>query len=149
VGTVIPKAVLLLVALAYGGVVVANGVSEMLRGKPLTPKPGRLVSGRAVRTADVLASGVLGFTLSLTLLPCSGGPLLAFIYAASVEGLSTIKIALLLLLYNAIFILPLVAIAAAFTLSGKLLSTKLPSRLYPALEVVAGILVIVIVLVAT
>jgi cytochrome c-type biogenesis protein len=148
-GTFVPKAVLLGVALAYGGVVIANAVSELIRGRPLTPKPGKLLSKRAVSAADAVAAASLGLTLSFTLLPCSGGPLLAFIASAISAGLSTYKICLLLLVYNIIFVLPLIAIAVTFTLTGSLVSRKIPPKLHAILELAAGILVIIVVLLAT
>jgi cytochrome c-type biogenesis protein len=148
-GTLIPKVALLGVALAYGGIVMANAVSELVRGRPLTPKPGRLLSGRAVRAADAVAAASLGLTLSFTLLPCSGGPLLAFIATAISAGLSAYRIALLLLAYDTIFVLPLIAVAAAFTLTGSLVSRKIPPKLHAILELAAGILVVAVVLLAT
>jgi cytochrome c-type biogenesis protein len=149
VGSMVPRIILLTVAIAYGGIVIMNTVSEIIRGRPLTPKPGKLLSGRAVRAADAAAAAVLGLTLSFTLLPCSGGPLVAFIAAAVSSGLTVPKITALLLLYNAIFVAPLVAIAIAFTLTGKLIARRIPARLYALLELAAGALVIIVALLAT
>ena len=81
-GTYIPRTVLLAIALTYGGVVIVNSASELLWGKPLTPKPAKLLSAKTVRAVDYAAAAALGLTLAFTLLPCSGGPLVAFIAIA-------------------------------------------------------------------
>lgn len=68
---------------------------------------------------SVLASFLGGVLVSFTLLPCSGGPYLVASYILS--QVDTFEAAILLLLYNTVFILPLVLIATGVILGGRLL----------------------------
>ncbi|MCD6323974.1 MAG: hypothetical protein J7L55_02555 [Desulfurococcales archaeon] len=109
----VPKVWLGAIAAAYGaGIVVYAFVRKDSRNA--------CVDGgdcRALRMADrfkasvsVAGSAALGAVASFTLLPCSGGPYLAFATIISVAGIAE-RLALLLI-YNLVFILPLAAILA-------------------------------------
>ncbi len=76
---------------------------------------GGWLARRAVRAAAAgpAAAAVLGFLASMTLLPCSSGPLFAFIAYARARGTPLTMLAALLLLYNAVFVAPLAAIGLA------------------------------------
>ncbi|ABM81181.1 hypothetical protein [Hyperthermus butylicus] len=140
-GTMVPRTVFLAIALGYAGITVANSVSELARGKPVTPKPARLLGPKAVGVAGAAASLVLGFTLALTLLPCSGGPLVAFIYIAGEHGYaSPLKLVPLLMLYNTIFVAPLVSIAIVFVLTGKVIASRLQGKRMSIASLASGIL---------
>lgn len=67
----------------------------------------------AAAAAGPLAAAAIGFLASMTLLPCSSGPLLAFIAYARARGVPLAELLGLLLLYNAVFVAPLAGIGAA------------------------------------
>ena len=112
--TTLPVWLLSLAAGGYGAYNVVAGLYE-LRGKkrPGPQRPGGRLAPRALRTTSRLGAFGLGLLLSFTLLPCSGGPLIAFVMLASAEGYSGLLIAPLLLLYNLVFVSPLIAIGLA------------------------------------
>ncbi|MGC9147539.1 MAG: hypothetical protein ACP5GL_07005 [Infirmifilum sp.] len=71
------------------------------------------------RSGGIYASFLAGVLVSFTLLPCSSGPYLVASYVLSQEDTAT-AIGVLLL-YNLVFVLPLVLIAAGVIIGGKLL----------------------------
>ena len=58
------------------------------------------------------------------------------------------SIALLLTLYDLIFVAPLIAIAVIFTTAKRLVTARIPPRIQSILSLTAGILIIVVVLVS-
>ena len=99
-------------ALAYAAYIAARLAAG--RG---TGGSGGWLARHAVKAAAAgpAAAAVLGFLASMTLLPCSSGPLFAFIAYARARGAPLAELALLLLLYNAVFVAPLAAIGLAAT----------------------------------
>lgn len=71
------------------------------------------------RGGSTVASFLAGAVVSFTLLPCSSGPYLVATYILSRE--EPLPGLLLLLAYNAVFVLPLVLIAVGVILGGRLL----------------------------
>ncbi|QOJ79553.1 hypothetical protein IG193_03595 [Infirmifilum lucidum] len=68
---------------------------------------------------SVVTAFLAGVVVSFTLLPCSSGPYLVAAYMLA--GEDTIVSLLLLMLYNAVFVLPLVLIAAGVIVGGRIL----------------------------
>ncbi len=68
---------------------------------------------------SAIAAFLAGVAVSFTLLPCSSGPYLVAAYMLAGENTATSL--LLLMLYNAIFVLPLVLIAAGIIIGGRIL----------------------------
>ncbi|KSW11622.1 hypothetical protein CF15_01980 [Pyrodictium occultum] len=102
-----------LAAGAYGVYNIAVGLYELRGGRPGLQRPGVRLAPRAVRTAGLLGAAGLGLLLSFTLLPCSGGPLVAFIVLARASGYQGLAVLPLLMLYNVIFVSPLVGMGLA------------------------------------
>lgn len=71
---------------------------------------------QAAREASLLGSFAIGVALSFTLLPCSSGPY--FVAVAFLSGLGGAAKALMLLLYNSVFVLPLFLILVAIEVFG-------------------------------
>ena len=94
-----------LVALVASAYMVYTGV----RAKPRILAP-RWASRRAVGAATGFTAGLgLGLLLSWTLLPCSSGPY--FVFTSLASKLSPMAAYPLLALYNAVFVLPFVAVS--------------------------------------
>ncbi|MEM2049853.1 MAG: cytochrome c biogenesis protein CcdA, partial [Thermoproteota archaeon] len=74
-------------------------------------QPGVLgrILGKYSGTMSISAGFLIGMAVSMVELPCTGGIYITILYLLSKIGL-TLEVFLLLLLYNLIFILPLVAI---------------------------------------
>ncbi len=133
-------------AIVYG-VVVVTGATLEARGKSLVfLRPGRLLEKRVLlASGDVLASAGLGLLASFTLLPCSSGPLLAFITLARAEGVSLLILLMYLVLYNTVFVAPLLAIAfsVAYTYKYKKIQ-RLVEEHSTLLTLVSGLLLITV-----
>ena len=138
----------LLAALAF--IFGAQSLYSVRGGEFHSPVPARwkkLIEeylSRIARSGSPVLAFTLGIIISLTLLPCSSGPYLVAMYA-----LSTLPFTLALLylvLYNAIFVAPLVAITVSVGLaSGKVRALmKTRTRLPKYFEAAAGILLIAI-----
>ena len=97
-------------ALAYAAYIAARLAAgrSCLHRTPREPATGATSS-----PAGPAAAAVLGFLASMTLLPCSSGPLFAFIAYARARGVPLAELVALLLLYNAVFVAPLAAIGLA------------------------------------
>ncbi len=125
-------------AIAFGAYTVLTGIYERSRvgGKRTLRK---LAFSRG---GSVVGAMLLGFFVSTTLLPCSAGP---YIVYAAIISRSPEMVPVLLALYNAVFILPLLLILLAF---GSLRERKDVSRAMVRhsgeLSVVSGVLIAVI-----
>jgi cytochrome c biogenesis protein CcdA len=111
---------------AVGFLGLALALDNIVRGvrrefKPRTPRLVRRLMSFFVYRAYIspLISITFGFIASFTLLPCSGGP-----YVVGLGLLSTVKDAVqryaLLLIYNLVFITPLLIILIALTASSRI-----------------------------
>lgn len=131
---------------------LAMGAFSILRGfKPRfkSPVPSSFRRFLEVRISksytSPVASFILGLIASFTLLPCSSGP-----YVVSLGLLSTfrdpVQAHLLLVLYNILFILPLVGILIAILASGRLANKikVLRSTKLGVMELINGSLLAVI-----
>ncbi|RLE95270.1 MAG: hypothetical protein DRJ96_08825 [Thermoprotei archaeon] len=134
---------------AAGLVVGAYSVASSLRGEFRSPVPSRLkrVTEEALyKVAGPLGAAGLGALCSFTLLPCSSGPYVVF--TATLSRLPEPGIRYLLLgLYNAIFVAPLVAIAVAVTLLGlaaRRVKKWRSGRSLALMELVGGILLVAV-----
>jgi cytochrome c biogenesis protein CcdA len=136
-----------------GSIGILAGFWNILRGmgrefKPTTP---RVVREFAYRFADMaylnpVISFMLGLIVSLTLLPCSGGPYfvaLSFITAIR----ESIWIHLFLILYNTIFVIPLLSILLLTVISERcirgLAGMRSPGRM-KLMQVISGLILILI-----
>jgi len=111
---------------AVGFLGLALALDNIVRGvrrefKPRTPRLVRRLMSFFVYRAYIspLISITFGFIASFTLLPCSGGP-----YVVGLGLLSTVKDAVqryvLLLIYNLVFVTPLLIILVALTASSRI-----------------------------
>jgi cytochrome c biogenesis protein CcdA len=133
-------------AIALGGYEVFSAIVTPF--KPVLPGPLKRITAEKLEEIGTKASVVgafgLGILLSFTLLPCSWGPYLVTI--GLVAGLSTGKQILVLLLYNFIFVLPLIAVLVAINIFGVKIRTLKYWRgtKFPIMKLVAGILLIAV-----
>ncbi len=101
--TTLPRWVAGMVAVGYAAYTLYTG----LKRKPRLVAAKWATRKALTAKATIAAGAVLGLLLSLTLLPCSSGPYLVFATIASKQGSLA---PLLLALYNAVFVAPLVAV---------------------------------------
>ena len=115
--SLLPKSVMVVSAGIYGAFIIAysllrqNKVKEPCRINEPSCKRSMAFS-RICNKGGVIGSLVTGFLASYTLLPCSGGPYVAF--ASMVSLISPAERLILLLIYDSIFILPLALILGVF-----------------------------------
>jgi cytochrome c-type biogenesis protein len=145
--TALPVWLLGVAAISFGFYTLAEAVAEK-RGKTLPlARPGGKLSKHALRAAgSILTAGLLGFLASFTLLPCSSGPLLAFITLARASGATSLAELLpYLLIYNLVFVAPLLAIGVSITAAYRVKKVQEAVTRYSAeLSAVAGILLILV-----
>jgi len=143
---VLPTWLLALAAAVYGVYIIVAGLYELRgRRRPGPQRPGGRLAPRALRTASRVGAFGLGLLLSFTLLPCSGGPLIAFIALASTEGYSGLLVLPLLLLYNLIFVAPLIAIGLAAAAAYRVERVQQAiARAAPYASIVAGLALIAV-----
>ena len=93
---------------------------------------------------SVILSGMLGLLATFTLLPCSAGPYIVFL--GMISNMSLIESLPLLLLYNAIFVFPLLAILLliAFGMSGRRAQDFILKN-HNKLSILSGLLLIAVV----
>ncbi|MCD6357515.1 MAG: hypothetical protein J7L75_02935 [Thermoproteales archaeon] len=134
---------------AAGLVVGAYSVASSLRGEFRSPVPSglkRVTEEALYKVAGPLSAAGLGALCSFTLLPCSSGPYVVF--TATLSRLPEPGLRYLLLgLYNAIFVAPLVAIAVAVTLLGlaaRRVKKWRSGRSLALMELVGGILLVAV-----
>jgi len=103
-------------AVAAAGIAVgAYSIAISLGGKFKSPVPEplkRLTESALMRVAGPAGAAALGALCSFTLLPCSSGPYIVFAAVLSRVPSPALRY-LLLSLYNAIFVAPLLALTAA------------------------------------
>ncbi len=144
----IPAKLLAVAAAAYGGYTIGEARMEAelrKRGIPLEKAGGRLGRKAVAATAAGLAAVAgLGLLVSFTLLPCSGGPLAAFIIAMAASGCKSLACGLpYLLLYNLVFVAPLLAIGAAAAAAYRVQKLqRIIEQHAPQLNAIAGALLI-------
>ncbi|GEM_PF-422515 len=140
------KYVLAALAFAFG----AHSLWSIRGGEFHSPVPQRWKEmieeylSRIARTGSPLLAFGLGMVISLTLLPCSSGPYLVAMYALA--RLPFYAALLYLLLYNAIFVAPLIGITALVAVASKKVRALMKTRtkLPRYFEALAGILLIAI-----
>ncbi len=140
------KYVLAALAFAFG----AQSIWSIRGGEFHSPVPQRwkkLIEdylSRIARTGSPLLAFGLGMIISLTLLPCSSGPYLVAMYALA--KLPFYAALLYLLLYNVIFVAPLIGITASVAVASKKVRALMKTRtkLPRYFEALAGILLIAI-----
>ena len=133
------------VGLIVGTFYIAQGLKPNFKS-PLPKSLRRFMELQISKSyVSPLASFVLGAVASFTLLPCSSGP---YIVAAGL--LSTLKdliqVCLLLLLYNALFVMPLIAILLTVLASSAYVRKikVLRSRKLGVMELISGSLLVMI-----
>ncbi|ASJ02625.1 electron transporter [Thermococcus profundus] len=94
-------------AIAFGLYTIVTGIAERSRTGDKKTLRKKMFSS----DTTVLGAMILGISVSTTLLPCSAGPYI--VYAAVIARSSMGLAALLLALYNIIFVLPLMVILFA------------------------------------
>ncbi len=111
--SLLPKSVMVVFAGIYGVFII---IYSLLRQNKVR-EPCRIgergcrgsgIFSKLGKKGGVIGSLIMGFLASYTLLPCSGGPYVAF--AAMISLISPAERLFLLLIYDSIFILPLVLI---------------------------------------
>jgi len=94
------------IAIGFGGWTIATGVLKKSRvaakGFVLERIPGASVS--------IPLSFALGLLVTFTLLPCSAGPYLLFVTMVKGMRLGTLDFLSLLIIYNAVFVSPMIAV---------------------------------------
>jgi len=133
-------------AIALGGYEVFSAIITPF--KSVLPEPLKRITAERLEEigskASVVGAFGLGILLSFTLLPCSWGPYLVTI--GLIAGLSAGKQILVLLLYNFIFVLPLIAVLVAINIFGVKIRTLKYWRgtKFPIMKLFAGILLIAV-----
>jgi len=137
--SVLPKIFFVAIGVGFGLWVIYAG----LTGKERIAAKGRMVKLLPKASKSILLSIALGLLATFTLLPCSAGPYVVFTGIAS--RLPLVQAIPLLLLYNTIFILPLLAVLTAILLGVSRSEVREFLIKHNAkLSVVAGILLIII-----
>ncbi len=144
--SLLPKALLGIIASTYGAGVVLyawlRGGSEEVCVEGSSCKAFR-VAGRLRASVSEFGSAVLGAVASFTLLPCSGGPYLAF--AAVISSAEVAERVALLAVYDLIFVSPLgVILAGVVGVSRVRNFQELLTKHRRALMSVAGVTLIII-----
>jgi len=111
--SLLPKSVMVIFAGTYGAFLIAYSLLRRNRVKESCRinEPGcrsSAIFDRVSSKGGVIGSLIMGFLASYTLLPCSGGPYVAF--AAMISLVSPAERLFLLLIYNSIFVMPLALI---------------------------------------
>ena len=133
-----PPWLLGLAAVLYGFWVFFNALLHRPAGRP-----GGRLARRALLAATPLAAAGLGLLASFTLLPCSSGPLLAFLAYARMQGLGTMEMLVALLIYNAVFVAPLALLGAvAAAAAGVARLQRVLARYSRLVEALAGLLLV-------
>lgn len=131
--------------LAIGAYSILRGIKPEL--KSLVPKPvGKKIDSLIRRTyVSPLTSFLLGVFVSFTLLPCSSGPYIVGLGLISTLGSQAYRY-LLLVLYNVIFIAPLIVILLSIVLFKQYAYRIkiLRSRRLGAMELSTGLLLVII-----
>jgi len=142
------KYVVAALGLILGSTALIGGLEARSKGAFKSPLPAsfrKLTESAIERAINPLTAALAGFVVSVTLLPCSSGPYI--VTAAYLSRLDPQSMVIpLLMLYNAIFVAPLIAILAATALA-VLRLRKLKewrSKQLPLLEAVSGALLIAI-----
>ncbi|RLE73405.1 MAG: hypothetical protein DRJ37_00325 [Thermoprotei archaeon] len=137
------KYIVAALALVFGSLSILSG----LRGfkSPIPMKFREIIESRIEKAVNPFSAAITGVTVSVTLLPCTGGPYL--IATAILAKLSSFLEALLLLvIYNLIFVAPLflilLAIATLSTATRKIKEWR--TKKLGLMEVISGILLIAI-----
>jgi len=141
------KYVIIILGLSFGMFSIFSGWGGRFKS-PLPNKLKRISEDfieRASRAVNPYTSALAGFTISLTLLPCSSGPYLVAT-AALAKMKNPLLSYLLLVLYNLIFILPLLAIMLIMIFfSSKIRTLKVwRTKKLGIMEIISGILLILI-----
>jgi len=107
------------IAIGFGGWTIATGVARKSRvaGK------GFVLSWVPRAASSAAASFALGLLVTFTLLPCSAGPYVLFV-SLVLKELGSAYFAPLVLLYNLVFVSPMLAILGAVTSVSKLESVQ-------------------------
>jgi len=156
-----PRWIAPLVAIAYSILVFAKNLSPFLDRILKSPGEKALSKAGVCRACKVyeesikprvsavsnpiLWSMIIGFLVSVTLLPCTAGPYI--IFAAVIAGVPVSTALPLLLIYNIVFIAPLVAIAAGVScVSRAEKAASFMERNSSKIEVIAALIILVIAL---
>jgi len=140
------KYVVAALGLVLGSTAFIGGLEARSKGAFKSPLPAsfrKLTESAIERAINPLTAALAGLVVSVTLLPCSSGPyIVATAYLSRLDPQS--MVIPLLMLYNAIFVAPLVAILAATALAVLRLRRlkEWRSRRLPLLEAVSGALLI-------
>jgi len=137
--TSLPKILFIVIGVGFGLWVIYSA----LMGKEKIIAKGRMIKLLPRASKNIVLSIVLGLLATFTLLPCSAGPYIVFTGIAS--KLPLIQAIPLLLLYNTIFILPLIVVLIAVLLGiSRARIRELIVKHNRTLSVIAGTLLIII-----
>lgn len=135
----LPRILFIVIGVGFGLWVIYSA----FMGKEKIVAKGRMVKLLPRASKNIVLSIALGLLATFTLLPCSAGPYIVFTGIAS--KLPLIQAIPLLLLYNTIFILPLIAVLIAVLLGiSRARIRELIIKHNRTLSVVAGALLIII-----
>jgi len=134
-----------ILGLIIGCISIMNGLKPEF--KSTVPKIFRKRIEKSLESAYLgpVASFILGVLASLTLLPCSGGPYLVGLGLFSASRYKS-QLYLLLVLYNIIFIMPLLIILLAVVISQRYVRRIkiFRGRYLGAMELISGLLLVIV-----
>ncbi len=141
--SMVPKLVFTAVGVGFGSWTIYSG----LTGKEKVVAKRKVVKLLPHASKSVLLSILLGLLATFTLLPCSVGPYIVF--TGVVSKLPLVSAAPLLLLYNIIFVLPLVAVLVAILLGiSRSKIRELIIKHNRLLSIASGILLIIVIVIS-
>jgi len=139
------KYIIVILALFFGISAVISGLKGFK--SPIPSKFKEVIESRIEKAVNPLSAAIAGVIVSVTLLPCTSGPY--FVATATLSKLNSFTEAMILLmLYNLIFIAPLIFILVAL-LTLSLTTRQLKewrTKKLDILELISGILLIFIAL---
>lgn len=153
VASFLPRQIVLVIAFGYAAFIIARAVRDLTRSSRPDEegvcreddpecKAGRLARMFSKRVS-ILAAFAIGLIASFTLLPCSAGPYIAFAMIISTQSL--VKRLMLLLVYNIVFVTPLILILIAMLGITRLRGVRDKLIKYnPHISLAGGILLIIV-----
>lgn len=128
-------------ALVFGSFSIMSGWGGEFRS-PVPSRFKRLIEKLIEKSVNPYTAAVAGFLISITLLPCTMGPYLPATMTLSTLSLS--EFILGLLLYNAIFVAPLLIIAVIVCFIETKVIKKWRTKKLAVMELISGLLLILI-----
>ena len=128
-------------ALFFGSFSIISGWGGEFKS-PLPSRFKRLIEKLIEKSVNPCTAAIAGFLISVTLLPCTMGPYLPATMTLSTLSISEFIIGLLL--YNAIFIAPLLMIAIVICFIETRVIKRWRTKKLATMEIISGLLLILI-----